>query len=496
MDAAVDAPSTCSPQTIVDPITPTTGSVSTSFTMTATDLAQDGPGGTRGFGDAPGKVMLLSRGEDPYQTEWPFEATVKSWTVKHIVAVIPDVPYSGEYWVKVVTACGDTVSPVPTINNDASPPVITVVMPPRIYVHANANDANGHDTITTLAYDAATGAVTQLGAPTSLGMPALGAPGCSRTVFLEDGGRRLYVSGATGVAAFDVDPTDGTLSPIPGSPFLSGSSGAHGMQIAWDGEHYRVWLMHDSGALVTWIIDDSTGALAQRSSYQVAPGDDLALLGSGSGSRLYSNGRDGTVAGYATDPTATPPSVTALPASPYGTPSATASSFGISAAYPSMLLVPSTSGLALWNVDPTTGVPAEAAGSPFTSIEPPSGAMEMPAAVEWSIPGTGYDGIGSVMGAWGSGYVVGFAINSGVPTALSGSPWNVGLSNVSCVGMISDDVSPSPRVLALDAGNKRVGIYDYDPEHGTMTPVSGSPFSFDASELANGFAATTMSLPP
>jgi len=94
----------------------------------------------------------------------------------------------------------------------------------------------------------------------------------------------------------------------------------------------------------------------------------------------------------------------------------------------------------------------------------------------------------------GSGYLVGATLDaSGLPTAMPGSPWNYSpeLTNLSCFTSASGATEGAVRLIALDAGNGRVGVFDPPAgDGGRPVPVVGSPFALSQtpSELASGIA--------
>ena len=472
-------------------ITPTSGSVSSTITITGTD-----------FGTSAGIVKL---GVDAAPQNWS-NAPVLRWSDTSIVATVPELP-EGEYDFAEIGANGvGAVAPC----DSYSCPRFVVRLPPRIYLNNNADDTSGFSTVTTLTYDPDTGAMTQLGSPTSLGMPATGIPGCSRSIIVDAQNRRLYAAAATGIAVFAIDSATGALSPIPGSPFLSGAQDARGMMVTTNGESggTRLWLAQHSGALVSWTVDEATGELTDRTTFPTSPADEitmitLAIQGDGAPSSfVYTNADDGTFAGFSTSPgvgmgfcdggeyCATPGGgtpLTALPSSPFGSPLPAGTPAWITTAPADLLIAPTGTGLSFWTTDfsGVPGVPFQIQGSPLP-LTSPGGPLGLPATGDGPV----------FMPASGSSYIVGVQTNgiAAPPQVLPGSPWNLGpaLTNLSCLALANF----GGRLFAVDAGHKRIGVYDWGPGANgtapTLTPVPGSPFRVSTPyENVNGIAGTS-----
>ena len=418
------------------------------------------------FGDTPVKVLLDSGSIE-------HEATVVSWSPSQVVVTVPPSD-PGDFSVKLSTGC------VPQYQ-----PHFVVAPPPRVYIHNNTNGADGFDSITTLAYDPDSGVLSPLGPPTSMGLAASGRPGCSDSLLLYGG--RLYASGDTGVAVFDVDARTGGLQPIDGSPFASGSTGGAGL-----GAGTYIWQATDGG-IVSWTRGNGEW-LSDRVNVTTTPAASMLLSGTIRPVEILAARGDGTLDAWSMTyallgdrlpvPVAMP-----LAGSPYPA-SATGSGVGIKFSGPlgsvEHVHVGTPAGLGVWERDRQTGRLAEVSGSPFP-LAAPSGVLS-----------GSYLGLGSrnkmYLVSTGSGYLVGATLDaSGRPTAMPGSPWNYSpdLTNLSCFTSASGATAGAVRLIALDAGNGRVGVFDPPAgDGGRPVPVVGSPFALSQtpSELASGIA--------
>jgi alkylation response protein AidB-like acyl-CoA dehydrogenase len=75
---------------------------------------------------------------------------------------------------------------------------------------------------------------------------------------------------------------------------------------------------------------------------------------------------------------------------------------------------------------------------------------------------------------------------------LAVDPWDFtpALTNLSCLAAVDGPAPVSARLLAVDAGNRRIGVLDVPADGGQPVPVTGSPFQLTdtPSELASGIA--------
>jgi len=81
---------------------------------------------------------------------------------------------------------------------------------------------------------------------------------------IESSGRFLYVGDLGSVLGFGIDPGDGRLTPVPGSPFRQGADSPSKRNIIALAPHPSGRFLYAVNAMEIWVysIDSSTGALA------------------------------------------------------------------------------------------------------------------------------------------------------------------------------------------------------------------------------------------
>lgn len=76
---------------------------------------------------------------------------------------------------------------------------------------------------------------------------------------VDSGSKYLYVSVTGGIAGYAINPQNGELTPVPGSPFLEGEGPA---DLALDARDNRIYgTLFNSGTIVGYQVDNSTGSL-------------------------------------------------------------------------------------------------------------------------------------------------------------------------------------------------------------------------------------------
>jgi hypothetical protein len=430
------------------------------------------------FGDVPVPIVFSKNFDDPGT-----QVVARSWSPTQVVVSVPVLNYAS-WRVHALGGC-----------EVFTPSLFQVIPPPRIYVNNNANNADGVNTITTLAYDAATGALTPMGPPTPTGLPASHQQGYTRSLqlFLRSP-PRLYVSSDTGVAVLDIDLETGVPRPSSiGPTFPSGSTG--GADLFYSIGAY-FWAATDDG-IVTWRVSGAY-ELIGRGKVSTAAARSMALFGDRP-SQVYATRGDGTFDAWSATYPSTgdgripQPVLTPLNGSPFGAPASgtTSSSIGLLPRRndSSLVYVTSSAGLGVWKIDNGARTATELHGSPF-ALTPPSGALGRPLFVGAA---TGRTGQAIYMAAEGSGNLVGATLDpDGVPTQVAGSPWNFApdLTNISCATVVTSATSGSLRLIVTDAGNHRIGVFDAARGAVKPVPVPGSPFPLTdtPSELASGIA--------
>jgi len=446
----------------VQSISPTSGTIGTTVTLTGT------------FGNTPQNVTFW----DVFNNH--AQADVQSWSPSQVVVSVPRLELGS--W---------RVSPP----GDCTLASFDVTVPSRVYIDNNVNGADGFGSITTMEYDLYSGALKQLGQPTSTGIPASGRPGCSNSLVLADitsvlknlrvhHDLRLYASGDTGVAVFDIDPASGALRPFQAGLFAAGATG--GRSVHYTGDTY-VWAATAVGVVA--FTQDFDGHLKYTNLLSTLAATSIALAGD----RLYATRTDGMFDAWAVtyplDLSQFPgrPVLTRLDGSPYGQPSASPAGITYRATRDGngLLYATTTAGLRLWSVD-SSGIPKEIDGSPFV-LGLPGSTPGDPVFINQAGSSRMY------LASVGSGSIVGAKIDSsGAPTPAAGSPWSYApdLTNISCM-IVAPGRSPNnPMLIASDAGNRRIGVFDVALDTGKPVPVAGSPFVMTEtpSERASGIA--------
>jgi len=424
-------------QPAVTSVEPDRGIVSTKVTLAGSD-----------FGAAQAESTITIGG---------VMATVETWSDTSIVAAIPDV-LPGDAEVVVSTAAGAS-----------APDSVRVILPPRAYIENNANAADGFNTLTVMGFEAATGALAELGV-ISTGVPAPSFGGCVTSLVLHEPTRRLFASGTVGVAVFAIDPVTGMLAPIPGSPFPSPS----GMGIDVNAAGTRLWQAGAADNVSVFNIAE-TGALVPvpGSPFAATPSPDV-LVASRDGNFVYANTEGNVLHAFSVTASG---ALTPLPGSPYATPG-----FSYSIAQRpgrDQIYIGQGQTLEVWQPAPGTGVPAQITGSPF--------AVTVPAGNPQHIAFTP-DGSRAYIGADNGGYIAGVNLDAGgAVTVMAGSPWNVTatLADISCMAMSRD----GSHLVALAEGKKLVGVFKFGA-NGTPSQVTNSPFSITSLENMSGLAIT------
>jgi IPT/TIG domain/Lactonase, 7-bladed beta-propeller len=425
-------------------IAPAQGPVTTEVTLTGSHFGAAQGAGTVTFGPANA-------------------AAVQSWSDTQIVVTVPDV-LPDAYDVAVTIAGGTT---------GAKP--FRVVLPPMAYLDNDANDTtSGLNTITLMAFDAATGTLTQMGDPVPTGDTASGYGGCSSTLLLDEHHRRLFAPGSTAVAVYDIDPVSGALTAVTGSPFPTGGSWGYQPRLTADGKRLFVG-NYNSKDISVFDVDLATGALTAvtGSPFATTVGDDTIALLPGE-QFLYGNDYGGSYEGFAV---ATDGSLTSLGAATTFDGTAIEVRPGTSQLY----ITGSAGTITVLDVDPDTGAATPITGSPFAPTLPTGAIIDTPVFTA--------DGNRLYIGPFSTGAIMGFDLAAdGTPVAMTGSPWDFSttMTSISCVAMSRG----GGYLIAEDETNKTVGVFTVGAD-GTPMAVNGSPFAHTTPvSRASGLAIT------
>ena len=444
-----DAPAALPPS--LTSIDPPRGTVSTMLTITGEN-----------FGDAQDDSTITVGGT---------AATVQSWSDTAIVAAIPDL-FPGDEPVVVTTGGGST-----------DPETVRVILPPRVYLDNGIDTAtpgDGFGSITIMAFDPTTGALSELGV-VSTKVRSQGFAGCVTSVVVHEQTRRLFVGGREGIAVFAIDPVTGMLTHVPGSPSAA-SVGGGGIDI--DAAGSRLWRADLAGTMA--VFDIGSGGMATQvtgSPFAVSPAPDV-LAASRDGTFVYANAEDTNLDVFHGYSVTANGALTPLPGSPFAKGEF---SFSISrrAAHDQLYIAISPIGggpaksLQVWQPAPGTGVPAQIPGSPF----PFTVAAGTPHFVTFTPDGNrAYIGVRS-----GASVIVMNLAANGAPTPITGSPFvfTGAVTNFSCMQVSRD----GGYLIANDEGGKDIGVFSLAAD-GTPTQVPGSPFAITTQDDSSGLAIT------
>lgn len=442
-DTTGPAPPDDEPQVVpsISTIDPSRGPVGTTVTI-----------GGQNFGDAPatGSVAFSNAA-----------ATVSSWSVNEIRAVVPDA-FPGDYQVTV------------TVEGESSNAVtFRVTLVPAVYVH---NDPRGEpSSVDAWSVDDA-GKLTELpGSPFMTNAFGGGYGGDSGSLQIHEATRRAFVSADSTVAVFDIDPRSGALVPVPGSPFAAGTSEpTFGIAVSQAGDllylanlntpqrppntsHISIFEVQPDGSLVPHPSSPfDTG---------VSSAADIALL-TPDDRFLYVNTEDLEFLGYSVSPDG---GLTQLSGSPYlADPSLMGMAFGARLSPDgSHLLLGYTNldEIKIYQLDPATGIPSEHPGSPVAAENAHDFAFTL-------------DGRRVYVGAWVRNFVHVFdvAIDGGL-MPIMGSPFT--LSNIDRVAAIAISADSRFLFVANEPGavgtTARFAVYALNGA-GEPIEVDGSPY--------------------
>lgn len=408
-----------------------------------------GPAGTvlsiagTGFGAEPGTVTVGG-----------FAATITEWTDGGIEASIPAEATPGTH--EVTVAIGGTVL-------DSRP--FEVVLPAVAYLNDDVGAMNSVSAYTIHA-DAT---LSALGAPVSAGRPAALFGGDSSSLVVHAPTRKLFVSTRDAIAVFRIDGVTGALQAVEGSPFPTGTTRLFGLTINTDGS--RLYAAGFDASVVAGFSISAEGTLAPLpgSPYATSAdgGPDTIQL-TADGRFLYANlenaqavevfavAGDGALTIANGSPVFYPgsPFVYSMRLDPAGR----------------RLYAPDASqeSILVFDLD-ETGLPSQIAGSPF--------------AAAGSVHGLAFTPDGSRLYAAtddAQAAIHAFAVGgTGALAPLAGSPFASGLQDTASVAVSADGAL----LMVVDDSNNRLSIYSFDAEgapsatRSTLggTSVSGSP---------------------
>jgi 6-phosphogluconolactonase len=330
-----------------------------------------------------------------------------------------------------------------------------------------ANAAGSPSTVSALASDAATGALTAVaGSPYGTGSGSL-------AIAADPTRRFLYVANAqsSDITAFNINFTSGALSPVAGSPFRA-ESGMDSIAIDTSGQ-FLYAVSGNSENLWAYSINSSTGALTPLGAMPmaIAPSGmtSSSVVVDPSGKYLYvtsGNSFSWSIYGFGRDTTTG--ALTGLAGFP-----ATLDGFANKSTFDrtgKFLLVTGTNvfgtqgGIDIFTLNSTTGA-LTLAGSPVQVGDGPSGIVVDATGTHVYVPNTADATISA------------FTLDniSGSLVAIAGSPFlSGGKGSVNGpLGIANDD---SGHFIYVCNASNDVSVFSVSAVNGALTPIAGSPF--------------------
>jgi 6-phosphogluconolactonase len=338
---------------------------------------------------------------------------------------------------------------------------ITVVCRDVGHVVYGANA--GDNTVSVYAVDPATSALTAVGMPVATGTSP-------DAIAASPDGLHVYVGNETSndISVYAVDAGSGALTPIADSPFAAGT-GPRALAFDPSGIHLYV-VNNGSNNLSAFSVNVSTGALTPLTTATYATGTGpsaVSVDSSGSFVFVANNGGSNNISVFAIS--AGSGALTPVAGSPFAAGDnphslALAATSGDPWDYAGALFLYTanfsgiTSTISAFGVDTNTGVLTAIGGSPFA------------VAVDHGIA---VDRDGSYLYVTTGRNIVGYRIDGGTGslTALAGFPVTAGANAYSVT------LDPSNRFLYVgNDGDGNLSGYTLDPATGGLAPIPGSPF--------------------
>jgi 6-phosphogluconolactonase (cycloisomerase 2 family) len=353
----------------------------------------------------------------------------------------------------IITATASTSS-----GNISTTASITVVVPRPRYVYATGGNPSR---FVGLSIDGSTGALAAIsGSPFALPSGANTQP--PQAVAVNPSGTLVYVADYNGnIAAYSIDALSGTLTPVQGSPFATGSN-SYPWSVAVDPNGKFLYVSNNSGIGV-YRIDGSTGALAAVTGSPfggVCGPRGLAV----SGSFLHVASACGNDSVYGFTVNATTGGLTPLAGSPFT--QASGGTLLSVAVDPSGRFLyatnPNNSTVEAYSIESGTGALTAVTGSPFAA----GGSNPNSVTVDPS-------GTFVYVANYYSNSISAFILDSstGALTAVPGSPFPVG-------GADTQSVAVDPSGQFVYATNYYGAVaFSLNTTTGGLTAVPGSPFN-------------------
>lgn len=423
----------------------------------------------------------------------PAQATVPNVVGMTQAAATTSITGAGLVLGTVTTASSATVPSGSVISQSpAAAATVAVGSAVNLTVSSGAASAGGFayvsnvldGTISAYSIDSSSGALTALaGSPVKVG----GTGTVLLEIKFDPSGKFLYVLGqsvlnnvfSSGVYGYVVDPSDGSLTAVPGSPFATGNDGTGANSLAFDasGAHLYTANSFDNGGVLigsvsAYSLDPSTGALTPlaNSPYEIAsPSAPAQIVRAGNFLYVVDNAANAVdVFAIATNtgeltqnvpgaPFATDVSPYSVVVNPTGSLLYTANSGAIP---PGQFSGPgSVSG---FTINSSTGVLSAIAGSPLPILVDNDMAIDPQGKYLFtSTEANGVFGV-SVYPINGTTGVLG-AVVAGSPFATGTNPFSISIDKTGHFVYVGNDQSANVSEFTLDSTT------------GVLTPIAGSP---------------------
>jgi 6-phosphogluconolactonase (cycloisomerase 2 family) len=319
----------------------------------------------------------------------------------------------------------------------------------------NVNGGN----VSVFAIDAVTGGLTEVpGSPFATG----GGPYAE---VLSHDGKYLYISNSFDktISLYAIDGTSGALTQVLGSPYPTGTSAALGLTLD-PTDHYLYAAAHDSEEVVTFNVNQTSGALAAKHTVRSRGPAFASVVVSGAQSAGYT-----PAFAYATNATSNDVSAYSIAAAtgvlmpvPGGPFPAGGFPFGVASDVEGHFVFASNNGggsVSAFTINSATGALSAAPGSPFAA-----GSQPYAVAVD---AGAHFVYVTNNIDSTISGYAVS---TSGALTPIPGSPFlSAGLDPLGVA------VDPRGKFLYVaDAMANSISAYQIDASSGVLTSVGSA----------------------
>jgi DNA-binding beta-propeller fold protein YncE len=389
-------------------------------------------------------------------------ATPSSWSN---VAIDIDVPLT------VFPGAADVVVTVGGADSNAL--AFEVLLPRTLYIN---NDA-APNSLSAFAMDDAGVLTAVTGSPYAMGGSSAGFGGDSSSVTVHRGTRRVFATNNTSVAVYDIDPVDGTLTTVTGSPFATNGNAAYGVTVNDAGT--RLFVAHYNSNQVAVFDVAANGQLTHVTGSPFAASttggldtpqllnNETLLTVTDESSKLFVfsvNAGTGALTEVAGSPFATGGYTFTSRVDPSGT----------------HLFVPDTDNdtLQVFTFD-AAGAATQIMGSPFAL---PTITGNYPNGLAFTP-----DGSRLYQGTYSGAQLLGFNVAAAVPSSIVGSPFIApSVTGTTSLGVTRD----ASKLVSLHEEDQLIHVFSLDAT-GVPTPVTGSPFAndeplSDASGLAIG----------